>query len=216
MKKKAADAVRVLIVDDHAVVREGLRTFLRILPDIEIVGEASGGAEALALAATAQPQVVLMDLVMPDMDGIEATRRLRELHPEARVIVLTSFADDNRLFPALRAGAVAYLLKDVGPQELADTIRAAARGEARLAASVTQRVVAGLAGRADRQPEEDLTERELEVLQCIARGRSNKEIGDDLCISEKTVKSHVGAILDKLRCADRTQAALYAVKRGLA
>jgi NarL family two-component system response regulator LiaR len=214
--KKSADAVRVLVVDDHAVVREGLRNFLGMLPGIEIVGEAGSGAEALALASKTRPQVVLMDLVMPQMDGIEATRRFKSEHPEVKVIVLTSFADDNKLFPALRAGAVAYLLKDVGPRELADTIQAAARGEVRLGAEVTQRLVTGIAGGAERQPEQDLTDRELEVLRCIARGRSNKEIGADLCISEKTVKSHVGNILDKLGLSDRTQAALYAVKRGLA
>ena len=215
MTKKQVDAVRVLIVDDHAVVREGLRTFLGMLPGIELVGEAAGGEEALALAARTRPQVVLMDLVMPKMDGIEATRRFRQEHPEAKVIVLTSFADDNKLFPALRAGAVAYLLKDVGPQELADTIRAAARGEVRLGPEVAQRLVTGLAGGAERQPEQDLTDRELEVLRCLAKGQSNKEIGSELFISEKTVKSHVGSILDKLDMADRTQAALYAVKRGL-
>ena len=214
--KKSADAVRVLVVDDHAVVREGLRNFLGMLPGIELVGEAGSGAEALALASKTRPQVVLMDLVMPQMDGIEATRRFKSEHPEVKVIVLTSFADDNKLFPALRAGAVAYLLKDVGPRELADTIQAAARGEVRLGAEVTQRLVTGIAGGAERQPEQDLTDRELEVLRCIARGRSNKEIGADLCISEKTVKSHVGNILDKLGLSDRTQAALYAVKRGLA
>jgi len=214
--KKSANAVRVLVVDDHAVVREGLRNFLGMLPGIELVGEAGSGAEALALASKTRPQVVLMDLVMPQMDGIEATRRFKSEHPEVKVIVLTSFADDNKLFPALRAGAVAYLLKDVGPRELADTIQAAARGEVRLGAEVTQRLVTGIAGGAERQPEQDLTDRELEVLRCIARGRSNKEIGADLCISEKTVKSHVGNILDKLGLSDRTQAALYAVKRGLA
>ncbi len=214
--KKSSTAIRVLVVDDHAVVREGLRNFLGMLPGIELVGEASSGAEALTVAAQVKPQVVLMDLVMPQMDGIEATRQLREKHPELKVIVLTSFADENKLFPALRAGAVAYLLKDVGPRELADTILAAARGEVRLGAEVTQRLVTGIAGGAEHQPEQDLTDRELEVLRCIARGRSNKEIGSDLSISEKTVKSHVGAILDKLGLADRTQAALYAVKRGLA
>jgi two-component system, NarL family, response regulator LiaR len=215
-KKSEGERVRVLIVDDHAVVREGLRNFLGMLPGIELVGEAGSGVEALELAARVRPNVVLMDLVMPQMDGIEATRRLHEEMPEVKVIVLTSFAEDNRLFPALRAGAVAYLLKDVGPKELAEAIVAAARGEVRLGAEVTRRLVSGLAGGAERQPEQDLTEREMEVLRCIARGRSNKEIGIDLCISEKTVKSHVGNILDKLSLADRTQAALYAVKRGLA
>jgi NarL family two-component system response regulator LiaR len=213
--KKNADAIRVLIVDDHAVVREGLRNFLGLLADIELVGEAASGSQALELAAKARPSVVLMDLVMPGMDGIEATRRLRAEDPDVKVIVLTSFAEDDKLFPALRAGAVAYLLKDVGPRELAEAIRAAARGETRLGPEVTQRLVRGLALGAERQPEQDLTGRELEVLRCIARGRSNKEIGVDLGISEKTVKTHVGSILGKLDLGDRTQAALFAVKRGL-
>ncbi len=215
MTKKKVDAVRVMIVDDHAVVREGLRNYLGMLPGIELVGEAAGGAEALTVAAKTRPAVVLMDLVMPEMDGIEATRRLHEQMPDVKVIVLTSLAEDNKLFPALRAGVVAYLLKDIGPKELADTIHAAARGEVRLGPEVTRRLVTGIAGGAERQPEQDLTDREMEVLRCIARGRSNKEIGVDLGISEKTVKSHVGKILDKLSLADRTQAALYAVKRGI-
>jgi NarL family two-component system response regulator LiaR len=215
MTKKKSDRVRVMIVDDHAVVREGLKTYLDALGEFEIVGEAATGAEALTAAAAARPQVILMDLVMPVMDGIEATRRLHETLPECRVIVLTSFTDDDKLFPALRAGAVAYLLKDVGPAELAETIRTAARGETRLNPDVTQRLVAGLAGGAEKRPEDLLTEREMDVLRCLARGRSNKEIGADLFISEKTVKTHVGSILDKLGLADRTQAALYAVKRGV-
>ena len=215
MAKKSADAVRVMIVDDHAVVREGLRNFLGMLPAIELVAEAASGAEAIELAPKAKPQVVLMDLMMPVMDGIEATRRLHEAHPDVKVIVLTSFADDDRLFPALRAGAVAYLLKDVGPKELAEAIAAAARGEVRLHPDVTRRLVSELAGGAPRRPEDELTDREREVLRCIARGRSNKEIGEDLFISEKTVKTHVGSILAKLGLADRTQAALYAVKHGL-
>jgi NarL family two-component system response regulator LiaR len=215
MAKKSADAVRVMIVDDHAVVREGLRNFLGMLPAVELVAEAASGAEAIALAPKAKPRVVLMDLMMPEMDGIEATRRLHELHPDVKVIVLTSFSDDDRLFPALRAGAVAYLLKDVGPKELAEAIAAAARGEVRLHPDVTRRLVNELAGGVPKRPEDELTEREREVLACIARGRSNKEIGEDLFISEKTVKTHVGSILDKLGLADRTQAALYAVKHGL-
>jgi NarL family two-component system response regulator LiaR len=215
MAKKSADAVRVMIVDDHAVVREGLRNFLGMLPGIDLVAEAASGVESIAIAPKAKPQVVLMDLMMPDMDGIEATRRLHELHPEMKVIVLTSFADDDRLFPALRAGAVAYLLKDVGPKELAEAIAAAARGEVRLHPDVTKRLMSELAGGAPKRPEDELTDREREVLRCIARGRSNKEIGEDLFISEKTVKTHVGSILAKLGLADRTQAALYAVKHGL-
>jgi NarL family two-component system response regulator LiaR len=202
-------------VDDHAVVREGLRNFLGMLPAIDLVAEAASGIEAIELAPKAKPQVVLMDLMMPVMDGIEATRRLHETHPDVKVIVLTSFADDDRLFPALRAGAVAYLLKDVGPKELAEAIAAAARGEVRLHPDVTRRLVNELAGGTPKRPEDELTEREREVLRCIARGRSNKEIGEDLFISEKTVKTHVGSILAKLSLADRTQAALYAVKHGL-
>ena len=216
MAKKLAEAVRVMIVDDHAVVREGLRNFLGMVPSVRIVGEAGNGAEAVAMAETADPQVVLMDLVMPVMDGIEATRRLHAAHPDIKVIVLTSFADDNQIFPALRAGAVAYLLKDTGPKELAETIQAAAKGEVRLHPDVARRLVSGLADGADAKPGGDLTERELEVLRSLAKGKSNKEIGSELFISEKTVKTHVGNILAKLDLADRTQAALYAVRRGLA
>jgi NarL family two-component system response regulator LiaR len=218
MTRKIADKVRVMLVDDHSVVREGLKNYLGALGGFKIVGEASSGAEALEVAAKTQPQVVLMDLVMPVMDGIEATRRLHETFPDIKVIVLTSFADDDKVFPALRAGAVAYLLKDVGPKELAEAIAAAARGESTLHPDVTRRLVAGVAGvagGAGQRPEDLLTEREMDVLRCLARGKSNKEIGADLFISEKTVKTHVGSILDKLGLADRTQAAIYAVKRGV-
>jgi two-component system, NarL family, response regulator LiaR len=213
MKKKAEKAIRVLIVDDHAIVREGLRTFLGMLPDIQLAGEASGGEEALAAVARGKPQVVLMDLVMPGMDGIEATRRLHAEHPEVKVIALTSFSDDDKLYPVIKAGAVAYLLKDVGPRELAETIRAAARGEVRLAPEVTRRLMSGIAGEAPAG--EPLTERERQVLACLGRGLSNKEIAAELFISEKTVKTHVSNLLSKLHLADRTQAALYAVKHGL-
>ncbi len=215
MAKKTADQVRVMLVDDHSVVREGLKNYLGARGDFQVVGEASTGAEALEVAAKTLPQVILMDLVMPVMDGIEATRRLHETFPDIKVIVLTSFADDDKLFPALRAGAVAYLLKDVGPTELAEAIKAAARGESRLHPDVTQRLVAGIAGGREKGPQDLLTEREMDVLRCLAQGKSNKEIGADLFISEKTVKTHVGSILDKLGLADRTQAAIYAVKRGV-
>ena len=214
-----AERVRVMIVDDHAVVREGLKNYLGALAGFEVVGEASNGAEAVQSAKKCRPQVVLMDLVMPVMDGIEATRALHEAQPDVRVIVLTSFADDDKLFPALKAGAVAYLLKDVGPKELAEAISAAARGETRLHPEISRRLVAGIAGGvggAGERPEDQLTDRERDVLKCLAQGRSNKEIGAQLFISEKTVKTHVGSILDKLGLADRTQAALYAVKHGLA
>ncbi len=206
---------RVLLVDDHAVVREGLRTFLELQPDIEIVGEAGDGAAAVAAAAAKKPDVVLMDLVMPVMDGVEATRRIRADLPDVRVIVLTSFAGEDKVFPALRAGAAGYLLKDVKPAELADTIRAVARGESRLAPDIQKRLVSGIAGPGGAADVEALTAREEDVLRCLARGRSNKEIAADLFIAEKTVKTHISSILAKLRLEDRTQAAVYAVKHGL-
>ena len=213
---------RVLIVDDHAVVRQGLRTFLELQPDLEIVGEAGDGAAAVAAAAAKKPDVVLMDLVMPVMDGVEATRRIRAELGDVKVIVLTSFAGEDKVFPALRAGAAGYLLKDVKPAELADTIRAVARGESRLAPDIQKQLVSGIAGSAaggamagGAAPIETLTAREEDVLRCLARGRSNKEIAADLFIAEKTVKTHISSILAKLRLVDRTQAAVYAVKHGL-
>ena len=214
MKKKAVKAIRVLIVDDHAIVREGLRTFLGMLEDIELVGEAANGELALEAVARGKPEIVLMDLVMPGMDGIEATRRLHAEHPEVKVIALSSFTDDDKLYPVIKAGAVAYLLKDVGPRELADTIRAAARGEVRLHPEVTRKLMSGIAG--ETPAAEPLTGREQEVLACLGRGLANKEIAAELFISEKTVKTHVSNVLEKLGLADRTQAALYAVKHGLA
>jgi len=215
MTKKTADKVRVMLVDDHSVVREGLKNYLGALGSFQVVGEASTGAEALDVAARTNPQVVLMDLVMPVMDGIEATRRLHETLPDIKVIVLTSFADDDKLFPALRAGAVAYLLKDVGPAELAEAINAAARGEIRLHPEVTRRLITGMADVSEKRPEDLLTGREMDVLRCLSRGTSNKEIAAELFISEKTVKTHVSSILAKLGLADRTQAALYAVRKGV-
>jgi two-component system, NarL family, response regulator LiaR len=207
--------IRVLIVDDHAVVRQGLRTFLGMLPDIQIVGEAASGAEAVTAHEKAQPDVILMDLVMPEMDGVEATRRIRSARPDAKIIVLTSFAEEDKIFPAIRAGAAGYLLKDVKPIELAETIRAVARGESRLAPDVTRKILSGIAGTGPGQPaQEPLTEREAEVLGCLAGGLSNKEIAARLFIAEKTVKTHISNILAKLKLADRTQAAVYAVKHG--
>lgn len=207
--------IRVLVVDDHAVVREGLRTFLDMLPDIELAGEAASGREALEAVEKKRPDIVLMDLVMPEMDGIETTRRIRAGHPEVRVIVLTSFAEEDKIFPAIRAGAMAYLLKDVTPGELADTIRAVARGEPRLHPDITRKVLSGIAGGEPGQTAiEALTEREVEVLRCLARGLANKEIASELFISDKTVKTHISNILAKLNLADRTQAAVYAVKHG--
>jgi NarL family two-component system response regulator LiaR len=209
--------IRVLIADDHAVVRQGLRTFLDLQDDVEVVAEAADGEAALAAAQAAQPDVVLLDLVMPRLDGVAALRRLRERAPEARVIVLTSFGDDERLFAALRAGAAGYLLKDVEPTELVRAIRTAHAGQSPLSPAVAARVIDELAhGGARAGAVDELTPRELEVLRLIARGRSNKVIARELGVAEKTVKTHVSHLLAKLGLADRTQAALYAVREGLA
>jgi NarL family two-component system response regulator LiaR len=209
--------IRVLVVDDHAVVRQGLRTFLELQGDIVVVGEAADGDQALSAVSALEPDVVLMDLVMPRLDGVSAIERLREVSPATRVIVLTSFLDEDKVLPAVRAGAAGYLLKDVQPAELVRAIRIVDRGEALLHPAVAARVLRELAGdgaRAERH--ELLTARELEVLALVARGRANKAIAFELGCAEKTVKTHVGNILGKLGLSDRTQAALYAVREGLA
>lgn len=220
----AADsAIRVLIVDDHAVVREGLRTFLELQDGIEVVGEAGDGLQALDQAAALTPDVILMDLVMPRLDGVAAMRRLRERSPGSRVIVLTSFLDDSRLMPALQAGAAGYLLKDVEPAELARAVRTAGSDQAMIDPTVAARLLRTLSepgpairrGDAAADPGASLTPREHEVLELIAAGRSNKRIALELGIAEKTVKTHVGHLMAKLGVSDRTQAALLAVRRGL-
>jgi NarL family two-component system response regulator LiaR len=206
----------VLIVDDHAVVRRGLRTFLELQDEIEVVGEAEDGDEAVAAVEQLGPDVVLMDLVMPRVDGIEAIRQVRERRPATRVIALTSFIDDDKLFPAVRAGAAGYLLKDVQPQDLVAAIRTVHGGESLLHPAAAARLMAEVAsddGRA--APAALLTRREREVLVLIARGLPNKVIARDLGVSEKTVKTHVSNLLGKLGLTDRTQAALYAVREGL-
>ncbi len=210
-------AIRVLIVDDHAVVREGLRAFLELQDGFEVVGEAADGEDGVAVAGKLRPDVVLMDLVMPKLDGVGAMRELRVRLPDTRVIVLTSFLDDERLLPAIQTGAAGYLLKDVEPAELARAIRAARAGEAVIDPSVAARLVRAIADRTQPPGEalEQLTRREREVLQLLARGRSNKRIAFELGISEKTVKTHVGHLFAKLGVTDRTQAALLAVQRGL-
>ena len=205
--------IRVLVADDHAVVREGLRTFLRLQKGIEVVGEAGDGAEAVAESARLDPDVVLMDLVMPKLDGIEAMRRIREERPATRVIVLTSFGDDDRLLPAVRAGAAGYLLKSAQPREVVRAIRAAHAGEAVIDPKAAGRLLDVLADA--RTAPRALTPREREVLGLLARGRPNKTIALELGLSEKTVKAHVGHIFAKLGVTDRTQAALYAVREGL-
>jgi NarL family two-component system response regulator LiaR len=207
------ETIAVLLADDHPVVREGLRSLLSVQPDMELVGEAGDGAEAVALAGKLVPDVVLMDLVMPELDGVEATRRIRELSPSTRVIALTSFDDDDRIFPAIKAGAAGYLLKDVPPQELVDAVRRVHRGEALLHPVVAGRLMQEVA--AETPAADTLTERELEVLRLIARGLPNKLIARELGVSEKTVKTHVSNILAKLHLSDRTQAALYAVREKL-
>jgi DNA-binding NarL/FixJ family response regulator len=211
------EPIRVMVVDDHAVVREGLRTFLELQDGIEVVGEASDGQEAIERAERLRPDVVLMDLVMPKLDGVGAMRALRRTLPETRVIVLTSFAQDDRVLPAIQAGAAGYLLKNVEPSELARAVRAAHAGEAILDPVVAARlveVIASPSSSADGEPER-LTRREREVLELIAKGFSNKRIAFELGIAEKTVKTHVGHLLAKLGVADRTQAAVYAVRAGL-
>lgn len=210
--------ITVMLVDDHEVVRQGVRFFLEAHSDFVVVGEVESGKAAVKLAEEHIPDVVLMDLVMPEMDGIEATHQVLEVSPTTKVIVLTSFAEDELVFPAIEAGAIGYLLKDVDPQDLHHAIQAVHRGETQLHPDITKklidRVTASQKG-ADTVPG-DLTPRELEVLALIAQGQSNREIAATLTISEKTVKTHVGNILSKLHLSDRTQAAIYAHKHSLA
>jgi DNA-binding NarL/FixJ family response regulator len=213
--------IRILLVDDQPLFREGLRTLLSVQPDFEVVGEAGNGAEALRLARSLHPAVVLMDLQMPVLDGVAATQRLCKEQPECRVIVLTTFDDDELVFDGLRAGAIGYLLKDAPSEKLGEAIRSAARGESFLQPSVAAKVVAEFA-RLTRKPEahpstliEPLSEREREVLRLIANGSSNREIAGKLCLAEGTVKNHITNILAKLAVRDRTQAALKAVELGL-
>ena len=211
------EPISVLLVDDHAVVRQGLRAFLDVQDDIEVVGEAADGDEAVRAVEQLVPDVVLMDLVMPGRNGVAALRELRARSPSTRVLVLTSFADGDKIVAAVKAGAAGYLLKDVHPQELAEAIRRVHGGEVSLHPSVVARLMQEVASSDARAGAPDaLTAREIEVLQQLARGRSNREIGLELGIAEKTVKTHVSNILQKLQLADRTQAALYAVREQLA
>ncbi|HTP18064.1 MAG TPA: response regulator transcription factor [Solirubrobacteraceae bacterium] len=210
------DAITILIVDDHAVVREGLRTFLGLQDGFEILGEAADGNEALERAEQLDPDVILMDLVMPGRDGVSAMKALKERASRSRVIVLTSFLEDDRLLPALEAGAAGYLLKNSQPAELARAVRAAQAGEAIIDPTVAARLVHALSERPPVADLDDLTPRERDVLALIAQGRSNKRIAFELGISEKTVKTHVGHMFGKLGVTDRTQAAVLAVQSGLA
>jgi NarL family two-component system response regulator LiaR len=204
--------IRIVLVDDHAVVRGGLRFLLEQQPDMEVIGEGKDGAQGVALVTSLLPDVVLLDLLMPRMDGITAVREMKRLTPHTRIIILTSYYEDDQVFGAIKAGAISYLLKDAGPDELVEAVRAAARGEGVLHSQVAARVLREMQ---QRSPLQELTARELDVLTLIARGRSNAEIGAELIIGEGTVKTHVSNILTKLHLADRTQAAIYALQQRL-
>lgn len=210
--------IRVLIADDHGIVRKGIRALLATESDIEVVGEAGDGAEALAQAGLLKPDVILMDLVMPKLDGIECTRQVTAQQPGVRVLVLTSFAADDKVFPAIKAGALGYLLKDSSPSDLVQAIHSVYRGEPSLEPAIARKVLFELSHPPVKGPPtpEPLTERELEVLRLVAQGLSNREIAERLVISEMTARTHVSNILSKLHLASRTQAALYALKEGLA
>ena len=209
--------IRILIADDHEIVRKGIRALMATKRDLQVVGEARDGEEAVALAKTLHPDIVLMDLVMPKMDGIQATGEITASLPETRVLVLTSFAADAQVFPAIKAGALGYLLKDSGPQELIQAIHQVHRGEPSLDPSIARKVLAELSSPPQKPLTPDpLTARELEILRLVAQGKSNKEIAETLVIAEETVHTHVSNILNKLHLASRTQAALYALKEGIA
>lgn len=212
------EKIKLLLVDDHTVVRLGLKSYFATTPDIEVIGEAGNGAEAITRVQQLQPDVVLMDLLMPGMDGVEAMRQIKAILPSTEIIVLTSYHEDENIFPAIRAGALSYLLKDIDPDDLSDAIRRAARKEAVLNPHVAARLMQEVRGgrRAEEyNPLNELTDREMEVLQEIASGKSNADIAATLFISEKTVKTHITNILSKLHLSDRTQAAVLAWQRGV-
>lgn len=217
MDPQPIEPIRVLLVDDHAMVRRGLRGFLELLDDIEIVGEAENGREGVELTGTLRPKVVLMDLLMPELDGIEAIEAIKERWPDVEVVALTSFVEEARVTAALEAGASGFILKDADADDVAKAIRAASRGDVHLDPSVAMLLTRRVRARAaDRDAAEPLTDREREVLALVARGLSNKAIAGELAITERTARTHVSNILGKLNLASRTQAALYAVERGLA
>lgn len=217
MPEELEKKISVILVDDHAIVRQGLRTLLELIDDIQVVGEASNGKAAIDLVDRLRPDVVLMDLVMPEMDGILATQKICALGLGTKVIVLTSFSEDEKIIPAIRAGAISFLLKDISPADLIKAIRAAYHGETHLHPDVARRLMNQVASRsAVSELVDDLTGREVEVLRLVARGMSNREIALELVISEKTVKTHISSLLSKLGLGDRTQLAIYALKKGLA
>jgi NarL family two-component system response regulator LiaR len=215
--------ISVLLVDDHSVVRQGLRMFIEMQNDMQVVGEGANGLEAVELAARLKPDVILLDLLMPLMDGVEATCKILAADPQARVLILTSFGEDDKIFPAIRAGAQGYLLKDIQPRELVQAVRETYQGKAQLHPDIARRLMQAVSGEAPAKPDKSarlpqelhgLTEREGEVLGYIARGLTNREIAEKMVISEKTVKTHVSNLLDKLGLEDRTRAAIWALKHG--
>lgn len=209
--------IRVLIADDHAVVRKGLRTLLMSEPDIELIDEAADGIEAVLKTRAYKPDVILLDMLMPRLDGLGAIQQIKQENPGARIVILTSFAEDDRVFPAIKAGALGYLLKDSSPEQLVLAIRDVYNGKSSLDPSIALKLIRELnRPSAQESGAEPLSERELEVLRCVAQGRTNGEIANELCISERTVGNHIGSILGKLHLANRTQAALYALRKGLA
>lgn len=212
-----SETIRVLIVDDHVFVRKGIQALLATEKDIEVVGEAEDGEQALERIELLNPDVILLDLLMPKLDGIEVTQRVLADDPNARILVLTSFTADDKVFPAIKAGAMGYLLKDSEPEELVQAIRQVYLGESSLSSVIARKVLKEISRPPDKDlTTEPLTERELEVLRFVARGMSNREIADELVLSEATVRTHVSNILGKLHLASRTQAALYALRKGFA
>ncbi|NIW09745.1 MAG: response regulator [Gammaproteobacteria bacterium] len=211
------EPIRIFVADDHAIVRKGLRTLIDSEPGMEVIGEASDGVEAVLKVRTLQPDVVLMDLVMPRQGGVEAIIEIKKEHPEARILVLTSFAEEEKVFSAIKAGALGYLLKDSSPEQLIQSIHDVHRGESSLHPTIALKLIREISQPADLPPTEDpLTDREVDVLKLVAQGLTNQEIAETLFISERTVGNHLSSILGKLHLANRTQAALYALRKGLA
>ena len=216
-EKQNTEIIRVLVVDDHAIIRKGMRAVLDLVPDIDLVGEAENGKQAVKLDRELTPDVILMDLMMPEMDGIACIKQIKTQRPKARILVLTNFAGEEMIFPAIKAGAMGYHLKDSSPEALIDAIRQVNQGVASLHPSIAKKVLDEFHNPEKQQLSEDpLTQREVEVLRLIAQGHENKDIAEQLVISEATVRTHVSNILGKLHLASRTQAALYALREGLA